>query len=142
LPRTGFSGNTSQSSGFHGYSIVFSGVSLDIACLGLFALVSHSAERRTKEIGIRKVLGASKQNILIMLAREFLQLIILAALISAPISYYLMHDWLLNFAYRIELSPAVFIIAARMVSVIAWITISARSSCAAAANPVNSLRSE
>lgn len=122
--------------------VVFSGISLGIACLGLFALVSHAAQRRTKEIGIRKVLGASTLSILNMLSKEFLVLIVVASLIAVPIGYYLMQDWLLNFAYRIELNPGVFVIAGLIVTAIAWLTISLRSVRAAGANPVNSLRSE
>jgi putative ABC transport system permease protein len=122
--------------------LVFSGISLAIACLGLFALVSYTVESRTKEIGIRKVLGASISGILGMLSKEFIVLIVLSAVIAIPIGYYFMNQWLQDFAYRIDLHPAVFIVAGAIVLVIAWITISLRSISAAMANPVKSLKNE
>jgi putative ABC transport system permease protein len=121
---------------------VFSTISLAIACLGLFALVSYSVETRTKEIGIRKVLGASVTNILGMLSKEFLVLVVVSTSIGIPIGYYFMNQWLLDFAYRIELSPIVFLMAGISVLIIAWLTVSARSIKAATANPVDSLRTE
>jgi putative ABC transport system permease protein len=122
--------------------MVFSIISLAIACLGLFALVSFSVESRTKEIGIRKVLGASSARILSMFSKEFLVLIVISGLISIPLGYYLMNEWLTGFAYRIQLTPEMFAFAGVMVIFIAWVTISARSIQAATANPVNSLRNE
>lgn len=121
---------------------VFSVISLAIACLGLFALVSYTVEARTKEIGIRKVLGASVSTILSMLSREFLLLIIVSAIIAIPLGYYFMNQWLTSFAYRISLTPAVFILAGASVIVVAWLTISIRSLRAASINPVKSLRNE
>jgi putative ABC transport system permease protein len=121
---------------------VFSFISLAIACLGLFSLVSFSVETRTKEIGIRKVLGASVATILGMLSKEFLQLVALAAGVALPIAYYFMNQWLQSFAYRITLSPFVFMLAGGSVLAIAWLTVSVRSIKAATMNPVDSLRSE
>ena len=121
---------------------LFSTISLAIACLGLFSLVSYSVETRTKEIGIRKVLGASVTNILGMLSKEFLTLVAISAGIGIPVGYYFMNQWLMDFAYRIELSPVVFVLAGVSVLVIAWLTVSLRSVRAATANPVDSLRTE
>src|SRR5258706_1404378 len=122
--------------------IVFSAISLAIACLGLFALVSYTVESRTKEIGIRKVLGASVSGILGMLSREFILLIVVATFIAVPVGYYFMRRWLLEFAYRIDLSPSVFLIAGLLVLFIAWLTVSLRTIKAAMSNPMESLRTE
>ncbi len=122
--------------------MIFSTLSLGIACLGLFALVSYSVEGRTKEIGIRKVLGASVVGLLGMLSKEFLILIATSALIAFPVSYYFMNEWLQGFAYRTQLTPAVFVLAGFIVFIIAWLTVSLRSARAAMANPANSLRNE
>jgi putative ABC transport system permease protein len=122
--------------------IVFTTISLAIASLGLFALVSFSVESRTKEIGIRKVLGASVSTILTMLSKEFLVLVAVASMIALPTGYYFMNQWLSRFAYRIELGPVVFIIAAALVVIIALFTVSARAIKAAILNPVDSLRNE
>lgn len=122
--------------------IVFSGISLAIACLGLFALVSYTVESRTKEIGIRKVLGASISNILGMLSKEFLVLIVISSCVGIPAGYFFMDRWLLDFAYRVDFHPSIFLIAGALVLGIAWATISLRSIRAATANPVDSLRNE
>jgi putative ABC transport system permease protein len=122
--------------------LTFSGISLAIACLGLFALISYSIEIRVKEIGIRKVLGASVTSIVTMLTREFLQLVAVAALVAGPLAYYLMNEWLAGFNYRIELNVLVIMLAASLVLGIAWVTVSGKSVRAANGNPVQSLRSE
>lgn len=122
--------------------MIFSAISLAIACLGLFALVSYTVESRTKEIGVRKVLGASVPDILGMLSKEFLMLIIVSAGIGIPMGYYFMNSWLSSFAYQVKLNPLVFVGAGALVLMIAWITISLRSVRAATANPVDSLRNE
>jgi putative ABC transport system permease protein len=127
---------------FSNIFLVFSGISLAIACLGLFALVSFSVETRIKEIGIRKVLGASVTNIVGMLTKEFLLLIGIAAVVAAPVSYYFMDQWLAEFAYRIDMNFTFVALAGALVLVIAWITIGSRSARAAGTNPINSLRSE
>ena len=127
---------------FSGIFLVFSIVSLAIACLGLFSLVSYTVERRTKEIGIRKVLGASASNILLMLSAEFLILIGVSSIVAIPLGYYFMEAWLKGFAYHISLNVFMFITAVVIVLVIAWGTVSLRTLRAASANPVNSLRSE
>ena len=100
------------------------------------------AVQRTKEVGIRKVLGASARNIVYLLSKEFTILIIIAFLISAPIAYFIMHKWLQNYTYRIPLSASVFILAIISSILIAWITVGHRAIKAATANPVKSLRSE
>jgi putative ABC transport system permease protein len=122
--------------------IVFSAISLAIAGLGLFALVSYTVESRTKEIGIRKVLGASVSSILGILSKEFILLVVIATFIAMPVAYYFMRQWLLEFAYRIELTPVVFLIAGLIVVFIALLTVSLRTIKAAMSNPIESLRTE
>jgi putative ABC transport system permease protein len=122
--------------------IVFSVIIVLIACMGLFALVSYSIESRTKEIGIRKVLGASVQNIVKMISTEFLVLILVAGFIAIPVTWYLMRNWLQEFAYHIPMSADIFILAAIIALVIAFATISIKAINAAIVNPVKSLRSE
>ena len=122
--------------------LVFSTVSLIIACLGLFALVSYTVERRSKEIGIRKVLGASVTNILSMVSTEFLSLIALSCLVAIPVGYYLMNEWLTRFAYHVSFNVVILVAAGVLVLTIAWSTIAFRTFKAASTNPVDSLRSE
>jgi putative ABC transport system permease protein len=122
--------------------IAFSVVIVLIACLGLFALVSYSIESRTKEIGIRKVLGASVQNIVNMISKEFLVLILLAGLIAIPVTWYLMSNWLKDFAYHIPMGADIYISASVIALLIAFITIGFKAVNAAITNPVKSLRSE
>ncbi len=121
---------------------IFAGIAIFISCLGLYGLVSFMAVQRTKEVGIRKVLGASVRNIIYLLSKEFTLLIILAFIISAPIAYYIMHEWLKNYTYRVPLSASIFILAILSSIVIAWLTVAHRAIQAALANPVTSLRSE
>jgi putative ABC transport system permease protein len=122
--------------------ITFSCIIVLIACLGLFALVSYSIESRTKEIGIRKVLGASVQSIVSMISKEFLLLVLIAALIAIPVTYYLMEKWLTDFAYHITMGADIFGLAGLIALTIALTTISIRTIRAAISNPVKSLRSE
>jgi putative ABC transport system permease protein len=122
--------------------IAFSVVIVLIACLGLFALVSYSIESRTKEIGIRKVLGASVQNIVNMISKEFLVLIVIAGFIAIPVTWYLMSNWLKDFAYHIPMGADIFITASVIALLIAFVTIGFKAINAAITNPVNSLRSE
>ena len=122
--------------------VIFSGISLAIASLGLFALVSFSVQGRTKEIGIRKVLGASIPQILGMLSKEFLLLVLVASVLAVPLGYYAMQQWLNSFAYRMDINPFLSLIAVIFVLVIAWVTVSIRSIAAARANPVDALKSE
>ncbi len=118
------------------------GFSILIACLGLLGLASYVATKRTKEIGIRKVLGASLSQILILLSGEFTSVIILANLIAWPVAYYLMKKWLANFAYRIDLGIGIFVLSALLAFGMALITVGWQSLKAAFANPVDSLRYE
>lgn len=121
---------------------IFAAIAIFISCLGLYGLVSFMAVQRTKEVGIRKVLGASAQNIVFLLSKEFTLLIIIAFAISAPIAYYIMQKWLQNYTYRIPLGVSMFILAIIGSIVIAWITVGHRAIKAALANPVESLRTE
>ena len=121
---------------------IFAAIAIFISCLGLYGLVSFMAVQRTKEMGIRKVLGATAQNIIYLLSKEFTLLIIIAFAVSAPIAYYFMSQWLSNYAYRINLNASVFIVAIISCIVIAWISVGYRAIRAAIANPVKSLRME
>jgi len=121
---------------------VFAAIAIFIACLGLYGLVSFMAVQRTKEVGIRKVLGASARHIVYLMSREFTLLIIIAFAISAPVGYYIMHKWLQNYTYRIPLSVSIFLLAVVGSIVIAWITAGQRAIKSALANPVKSLRTE
>ncbi|MEP6928305.1 MAG: FtsX-like permease family protein, partial [Ginsengibacter sp.] len=122
--------------------ISFAILAIFIACLGLFGLVTYAAEQRTKEIGIRKVLGASVSTIVGMLSKDFLRLIIIAAFIAFPIAWWAMNTWLQHFAYRISITWGVFVIAGGMALIIALLTVGFQAIKAAVANPVKSLRSE
>lgn len=122
--------------------LAFSLIVVLIACMGLFALVSYAVEARVKEIGIRKVLGASVQNIVGMISKEFLILVLIACVLAVPVAYLFMQKWLLEFAYRIDLRAGIFVLAGIIILLIAGITISLRSIKAATVNPVKSLRSE
>jgi ABC-type antimicrobial peptide transport system permease subunit len=123
-------------------SRVFALLAIIISCLGLFGLATYTAERRTKEIGIRKVLGASVAGITGLLSKDFLRLVLVSAVIAFPLSWWFMHKWLQNYAYRISINWWVFIAAGFLALSIALITISFQSIRAAIANPVKSLRTE
>ncbi len=120
----------------------FAGLAIIISCLGLFGLAAFSAQKRRKEIGIRKVVGASVAGIAAMLSVDFLKLIALSLLIAFPVAWWLMSRWLQGFAYRVSITPAVFAATALCVLLITLITISFQAIKAAIANPVKSLRSE
>ncbi len=121
---------------------VFAGIAILISCLGLFGLAAYTTQVKVKEIGIRKVLGASIANITTMLSRDFLTLIVLAILIASPIAWYAMNKWLQDFVYRATIQWWIFAVAGMAAILIALITISYQSIKAALANPVKSLRSE
>jgi putative ABC transport system permease protein len=121
---------------------VFAGLAVLIACLGLFGLAAFSAEVRTKEIGIRKVLGASMASIIGLLSQDFLKLVLIAIVVATPLSYYLASRWLEEFAYRVELSVWMFVLAAAVAVVVALLTVASQSWRAARFNPVHTLRSE
>jgi putative ABC transport system permease protein len=122
--------------------LVFTSIAIMVACLGLFGLATFTAEQRTKEIGVRKVLGASVPNIVLLLSRDFTKLVIIAFLIATPVSYVLIGKWLENFASRINVGWQTFLMAGLAVLVIALLTVSYQSIKAALANPVKSLRNE
>jgi len=117
-------------------------ITIFISCMGLFGLAMFSAERRTKEIGIRKVLGASVASITAMLSKDFLILVLIALLVASPIAWYCMNQWLQGFAYRVSISWWIFALAGSAAILIALITVSFQAIKAALANPVKSLRSE
>jgi len=121
---------------------IFAGLAVIIACLGLFALASFTAQKRTKEIGIRKVLGASVPSIVALLSTDFLKLVGLALVVAAPLAYVAMQRWLESFAYRIEIGLGVFVLTGALVLLIALATVSYQSVRAAVADPVTSLRYE
>lgn len=121
---------------------IFTVLALIIASMGMFGLVSHSILQRTKEIGIRKVLGSSTVAIVSLISKDYLRLVVIALLTACPIAYYFMNDWLQGFAYRIEIDWWVFLLVGFMALIIAIITISFQSIKASLANPVKSLRTE
>jgi ABC-type antimicrobial peptide transport system permease subunit len=121
---------------------IFAAIAIFISCLGLYGLVSFMAVQRTKEVGIRKVLGASAGRIILLFSKEFTLLIGIAFIIATPIAYYFMHQWLQNFSYRIQLGIGIFMVAILFSIIIAWITVGYRALRAALANPVKSLRAE
>jgi putative ABC transport system permease protein len=121
---------------------VLAGLAIVISCLGLFGLASYSAERRVKEVGIRKVMGASIGNIVSLLSKQFIKLVLIANLIAWPIAFFVLSRWLQDYAYRIDISWAVFVLAGVIALLIALITVSFQAIKAAVANPVKSLRTE
>jgi predicted permease len=120
----------------------FSILAVFIACLGLFGLVSFSTEQRTKEIGIRKVLGATVPGIVMLLGKDFVKLVLLANILAWPVAYYAMNSWLQDFAYRVNINLLVFLVTAVLSAFIALVTVSSQATKAAMANPVKSLRYE
>lgn len=121
---------------------IFALLTILVACLGLFGLVTYTAEQRFKEIGIRKVLGSSVSGIVALLSKDFLKLILLSFLIAFPLSHYLMEQWLQDFAYRISIDWWIFALAGSITLIIALLTISYESIKAATANPIESLKTE
>ena len=121
---------------------IFSGLTIFVACLGLFALAAFTAEQRTKEIGIRKVMGASVRNLAFLLSREFTLLVLIAFLPAAVGGWYIANRWLEEFVYRINVSPLVIILSGILAIIVAWATVSFQSIKAATSNPVDSLRYE
>ena len=120
----------------------FTALTLIVACLGLFGLVSLGVAQRTKEIGIRKVLGATMASVTALLSKDFVQLVLLANLIAWPVAWFAMNKWLQNFAYRVEIGWWVFALAGGLALLIALLTVSTQAIRAALANPVESLRYE
>jgi ABC-type antimicrobial peptide transport system permease subunit len=120
----------------------FAGVAIFISCLGLLGLSSFSADQRTKEIGIRKVLGANVRQIVMMLSKEYTVLMLLAFVIAAPVSYFLMNNWLANFAFRTNLNAIPFVISGLVAIVVGALTVILKSWQAAGVNPVSTLKEQ
>lgn len=121
---------------------VFTGLAIFVGCLGLFGLAAFSAEKRKREIGIRKVLGASVENIVMLLSKDFVKLVLIALLIASPIAWYFMNDWLQDFAYRINIGWTVFALAGMSAIAIALTTVGFHAIKAAMSNPVKNIRTE
>lgn len=121
---------------------IFTVMALIIACLGLFGLSAFTAEQRVKELGIRKVLGAKMSELVILFTSEFAKLIVISILIAIPIAYFLVDDWLTNFAYRTSIDLWVFVLAAFFALTITIMTVSFQALKSALVNPIESLRTE
>ena len=120
----------------------FTGLAIFIACLGLFGLANFVTTQRTKEIGVRKVLGASVSSIVCLISGEFTKLVLIACAVAFPLAYFAMKAWLQNFAYTTSIGWAVFLISGLMALVIAWLTVGYQSIRAAVADPVQALHHE
>jgi putative ABC transport system permease protein len=121
---------------------LFAGLAIAIACLGLFGLATFTSQQRSKEVGVRKVLGASVASLVALLARDFLKLVAIAVLVGSPVAYVMMQRWLESFAYRIEVGPSVFAFVAVLALGVAFLTVSRQAILAAMADPVRAIRSE
>jgi putative ABC transport system permease protein len=121
---------------------IFAGLAILIACLGLFGLASFTTQQRTKEIGVRKALGASVPGIVVLLSKEFTKLVLIAFVIAAPVAYFAMQKWLEDFAYRTSIGALTFAAAGIIALLIAWLTVSYQSIRAASIDPVKALRYE
>jgi putative ABC transport system permease protein len=123
-------------------AMTFALLTILIACLGLFGLVTYAAEQRIKEIGIRKVLGASVGDIVAMLSKDYLKPVLLAALLAFPLSWYVMHRWLEDFSYRVTIRWWIFLVAGSLSLLIALLTVSLQAIRAGLASPIKNLRTE
>jgi ABC-type antimicrobial peptide transport system permease subunit len=121
---------------------VFAGLAIFISCLGLFGLAAYVAEQRTKEIGIRKVLGASIAQVWLLLSRDFIVLVVISCIIASPVAFYYLHNWLQKYPYRVDIGVGVFVASGIAAIIITLFTISFQAIKAALTNPVKSLRSE
>jgi ABC-type antimicrobial peptide transport system permease subunit len=121
---------------------IFASLAVLISCLGLFGLAAYIAEQRTKEIGIRKVLGATVAQLWLLLSKDFILLVLISCAIASPLAWYFLHDWLENYSYRINIGAGVFVMAAIMAILITLLTVSFQAIKAALLNPVKSLRNE
>jgi putative ABC transport system permease protein len=121
---------------------LFATLAILIACFGLLGLSAYNVLQRTKEIGIRKVLGASVQNLVFTLSKEFLYLVLISLVIAIPVTWWVMHNWLRDFAYRISIQWWVFVVAGILAIIIALVTVGYQALKAAVTNPVKSLRTE
>jgi putative ABC transport system permease protein len=123
-------------------SFYFATMAILISCLGLFGLAAFTAERRLKEIGIRKALGSSSTSIVLLLSGDFTRMVLVSIVIGLPFSYWLLHGWLKRFAFHIDLEIWYFLIAGLIALLIAWITVASQAIKAARVNPVKCLRTE
>ena len=123
-------------------ALIFAGLAIFVACLGLFGLAAFMAEQRTKEIGIRKILGASVTGIIGLLSKDFVKLVFIALIIAFPLAYWLAYKWLQEFVYRIEINWQIFLYAGLVALLIAITTVSFQALKAAISNPVNSLKND
>jgi putative ABC transport system permease protein len=123
-------------------TFVFCGLSVFLACLGLYGIISLLAEGRAKEVGIRKVLGASVARITALLSGDFMLLVLIAAMIALPVSYFFLERWLNNFAYRISMPIDILILSILLSAVLGFLAVTFRSIKAARANPIDSIKSE
>jgi putative ABC transport system permease protein len=121
---------------------IFAGLAIFISCLGLFGLAAFVAEQRTKEIGIRKVLGASVSGLWLLLSKDFIVLVLISCVLASPVAFYFLQNWLQQYSYRINIGAGVFVLASMTAIGITLVTISFQAIKAAIANPVKSLRSE
>ena len=121
---------------------IFAGLAILISCLGLWGLVTYASQQRTKEIGIRKVLGASVHTILLLLTKDFLIMVIIAFIVATPLTYYFMNDWLNSFAFHIDIGPGTLVTAGSILITIALLIVSIQTVKAALRNPVKSLKTE
>ena len=121
---------------------IFAGLTIFISCLGLFGLATYMAENRIKEIGVRKVLGASVTGITTLLSKDFLKLVMISFVIASPVAWWMMHQWLQDYPYHVNIQWEVFAIAGLLSFLISVITVSYQAIKAAVANPVKSLRTE
>jgi putative ABC transport system permease protein len=121
---------------------IFSGICIFISCLGLFGLAAYTTEQRRKEIGIRKVLGASAAQIILMLSQKILWLVLAGSIVATVVAYYAMDEWLTGFSYRTGINPLIFVISALVVIAVAFVTIALQSYKTAQANPSKMLRYE
>jgi putative ABC transport system permease protein len=119
---------------------IFSVICIFIACLGLFGLASFTTEQRTREIGTRKVLGATAWQIITLLARRILLLVLIASVLAAVMSYFAIDEWLKGFSYRAGINPLIFVLAALVAAIVAFITVALQSYKTATADPVDALR--
>jgi ABC-type antimicrobial peptide transport system permease subunit len=122
--------------------LYFSILAILVSCLGLFGLATYTAEKRTKEIGVRKVLGASVAHIILLFSKDFLKLVVISFVIAAPVAWYAMNIWLQDFAYSIDIEWWIFLITALLLVSITSLTVSFQAIKAAFVNPVESLRNE
>jgi putative ABC transport system permease protein len=123
-------------------AMLFTGLIILISCIGLFGLAAYTAHARIKEIGVRKVLGASVSSIVVLLSRDFVKLVLVAVVIATPVAWLLMNDWLMNYDYRVPVGWTIFIMSGGVAILIAVLTVSYQAIRAAIANPVKSLRTE